>query len=399
MSASPLPYWRLSSFYFWYYAVIGGFTPYIAQWLHGLGQEAMAISALMALWYATRIIAPAVWSAQTSTSNHPIRWLRAGALLSLLGFAGFLIVEDFIALFAVMLVFSFFFNAIMPQFEAITLDTLGERRGNYGWLRVWGSVGFILVTLGYGWLIERYGSSVLPALMLPLFAATAISAFVNRMPAVTHHDESPRISTWSALRRPGVAVFLCVAMLMQIGFGPYYVFFTLYLGQHGHGTDTIGVLWALGVLAEIGLFLLAPRLLHRYGPVWLLLLCLGVTTLRWLMTALYPQSLALMLGMQLLHALSFGIFHACSMQLVTHYFPGRLSAQGQALLYAISSGIGGVIGAGLAGLAWELGGGLAAFAFAAIASAAGFALALKLRLPSTAAAGGLSDAAAMAREG
>jgi PPP family 3-phenylpropionic acid transporter len=295
-----------------------------------------------------------------------------------------------------MLFFSFFCNAIMPQFEAITLDTLGERRADYGRLRVWGSVGFILVTLGYGWLIERYGSSVLPALMLPLFLATAISAFANRMPAIEHHDDSPHDGTLSVLRRPGVAAFLCVAMLMQIGFGPYYVFFTLYLGQNGHGTDTIGVLWALGVLAEIGLFLLAPRLLRRYGPLSLLLLCLGVTALRWLMTALYPQSLALMLALQLLHALSFGIFHACCMQLMTYYFPGRLTAQGQALLYAISSGIGGVLGAGLAGLAWELGGGLAAFSFAAVASAAGFALALKLRLPATATP--VSDAPRMASE-
>lgn len=380
----PLPYWRLSSFYFWYYAALGGFTPYFAQWLHDLGQPAAAISALMALWYATRVFAPTVWSAITARSPAPIHWLRAGALLTLLGFAGFLFASRFPALFAVMLVFSFFCNAIMPQFEAITLDTLGPRRADYGRLRVWGSIGFILVTLGYGWLLQQHGSSWLPALMLPLFAATAGSAFINRMPpAVDHPHDDAQGSAGQALKRPGVAAFLTVAMLMQIGFGPFYVFFTLYLGESGHGTATIGALWALGVLAEIALFISAPVLLRKHGAITLLLFCLGVTTLRWLTVAFAPHSIALMAVAQLLHALSFGIFHASCMQMVGHYFPGRLSSHGQALLYSIGSGIGGVLGAALAGAAWEIGGGRASFVMAALAAAAGFIIALRLRLPET----------------
>jgi MFS transporter, PPP family, 3-phenylpropionic acid transporter len=383
MSAPPpLPYWRLSSFYFCYYAALGGFTPYFAQWLHDLGQPALAISGLMALWYTTRVFAPAVWSTLTTRSAAPIRWLRAGALLTLVGFAGFLFASRFPALFAVMLVFSFFCNAIMPQFEAITLDTLGPRRADYGRLRVWGSIGFILVTLGYGWLLQRHGSGWLPALMLPLFAATAGSAFLNRMPAgIDHSHDEAHGSAWQALRRPGVPAFLAVAMLMQIGFGPFYVFFTLYLGQNGHGTATIGALWALGVLAEIALFISAPALLRKHGPITLLLVCLGVTTARWTLVAFAPHSIPLMAVAQLLHALSFGIFHASCMQLVSYYFPGRLSTHGQALLYSIGSGVGGVIGAALAGAAWEIGGGRASFLLAAIVAAAAFVIALRLRLP------------------
>jgi PPP family 3-phenylpropionic acid transporter len=384
MTARPLPYWRLSSFYFWYYAALGGFTPYFAQWLHDLGQDATAISALMALWYATRVVAPALWSAATARVAHPIRWLHAGAVLTLLGFAGFLGARSFVALLAVMLFFSFFCNAIMPQFEALTLDTLGPRRAEYSRLRVWGSIGFILVTLGYGALLERFGSGLLPALMLPLFAAVAVSAFANRMPAsAPHHDAHLPGSAWQALRGPGAMLFLAVAMLMQIGFGPYYVFFTLYLDQQGLGTDVIGGLWALGVLAEIVLFVFAPALLRRFGPIALLLLCLGTTAVRWGLTALFPDSLWVMIPLQLLHALSYGVFHAACMQLIGAYFPGRLTAQGQALLYAVSSGVGGVIGSALAGASWKLGGGIACFGLGAVAAAAGFVLALRLRSPET----------------
>jgi PPP family 3-phenylpropionic acid transporter len=382
MPHPPLPYWRLSSFYFWYYAVIGGFTPYFAQWLHDLGQDAIAISVMLGLWYATRVLAPPIWSSLTATSAHPLRWLQAGAIRTGVGLAGFLLAREFAALFAVMLVFSFFCNAIMPQFEALTLDTLRDRREDYGRIRVWGSIGFIFVTLGYGGLIQHLGSAWLPGLMLPLFAATAISAFVNREAPDSprlHATASPRI--WTHLRRPGVPTFLAVALLMQVGFGPYYVFFTLFLAAHGHGTDTIGALWALGVLAEIALFLLTPALLRRHSPIHLLLLCLGATALRWLLTAIFPDSLAALLALQLLHALSFGVFHACCMQLIAAYFPGRLSAQGQALMYAVSSGFGGVIGSLLAGAAWKVGGGTACFVFGAVAALAGFVLALRLRIP------------------
>jgi PPP family 3-phenylpropionic acid transporter len=87
MPHPPLPYWRLSSFYFWYYAALGGFTPYFAQWLHDRGQDAFAISVLLSLWYATRIFAPTTWNALATRSPQPLRWLRGGANLTLAGCA------------------------------------------------------------------------------------------------------------------------------------------------------------------------------------------------------------------------------------------------------------------------------------------------------------------------
>ena len=173
-------------------------------------------------------------------------------------------------------------------------------------------------------------------------------------------------------------------MLTQIGFGPYYVFFTLHLSAHGHGTDTIGALWALGVLAEILIFLFAPNLLRRFRVQHLLLACLAATVLRWGATAVFAGSLWVLVPLQLLHALSFGAFHACCMQLVTVYFPGRLSGHGQALLYSLGSGAGGVIGSIAAGAAWKGGGGLAAFVFGALATAAAFVVAMRLREPAQA---------------
>jgi PPP family 3-phenylpropionic acid transporter len=88
-------------------------------------------------------------------------------------------------------------------------------------------------------------------------------------------------------------------------------------------------------------------------------------------TALFASHLPVMFGAQMLHAFGFAIFHACCMRQMSEFFPGKRAAAGQSLLYGFSSGVGGVLGAGMSALMWEWAGGRAAF----LASAAAAALA------------------------
>jgi MFS transporter, PPP family, 3-phenylpropionic acid transporter len=360
----PLPYWRLSSFYFWYFAIIGAFSPYFARWLHEIGLSGLAIGGMIALWYGSRVIAPPAWSLLCSGAAKPHRWLHLGAFAALLSFALFLYVRELWQLLLAMALFGFFANAIMPQFEAITLSRLGSRRDSYGRIRLWGSVGFLLIAVGYGPLLDRVGNQMLPLLMLPLLLATLLSALFNR--SFNEPPDASLPSLRTVLQRPEVRRFLLLALLMQTAFGPFYVFYTIHLDAHGHSGRTIGMLWGLGVLAEIGLFLLMPRLFARLDTGSVLRLCLLASVLRWAMVALMPGSLPLMAGAQLIHALSFGAFHAASMRRIAEYFPGRLGQHGQGLLYGFSSGLGGVLGALLAGLLWQPFGGLGAFLAAAV---------------------------------
>jgi MFS transporter, PPP family, 3-phenylpropionic acid transporter len=372
----PLPYWRLSSFYFWYFAIIGAFSPYFARWLKELGLSGVAIGSVMALWYGSRIVSPPLWSMLCARSPTPERWLHRGALLATLSFAGFLFARDYWALIAVMAAYGFFANAIMPQFEAMTLARLGPRRAEYGRIRAWGSAGFLIVASGYGPLLDAVGNHALPLLMLPLLAATVVSAFVNRAAPDLQLDPAiPRLG--DVLRRADVRNFLLVVLLMQTAFGPFYVFFTIHLGEHGHGGSIIGLLWGLGVLAEIGLFMLIPRFLARLDAGAILRFCIAVSILRWAVVALWPGSLPLMIGAQLLHALGFGAFHAACMVRVAEFFPGRLGQHGQGLLYGFSSGIGGVLGALMAGSLYQQGGGMAAFLGGAAVCGLAFVLAMR----------------------
>lgn len=351
---------RFAIFYFCYYAALGAYTPYIGRWVDALGHGGYVVGGMLSIWYGTRIVGPPLWSALVQRSSKPGQWFVAGALLTLICFAGFTLTTTVHQLFAVMTVFGLFYNALMPQFEAMTLLALGARRNDYGRIRLWGSVGFLVVAGSYGWLLDQVGSARFPWVTLPLFVLMVAAAWPHRSDAPPQHTED--ISDAGHLwKRPGVRRFLLVALLMQLGFGAFYVFYTLHMQQHGHSGSAIGALWALGVAIEIAMFWKVPSLIERFGAPRLMSFCIGITVLRWVVTAVFADSLAIMAAAQMLHAFGFAVFHACCMRQMTEFFPGRRAAAGQSLLYGFSSGLGGVLGALLAALMWDLDHGRAAF--------------------------------------
>ncbi|MEO6104696.1 MAG: MFS transporter [Pseudoxanthomonas sp.] len=363
---------RLSSFYFAYYAALGAFTPYWSLYLESRGISVAAISVLMSLWYATRIVAPSTWTTLASRSARPIRWLHVGCLLTLASFAAFLLPLDFTGLFVAMCAFCFFYNAVMPQFESITMSHLAARSDRYGRIRVWGSIGFILVVSSYGLLLDRLGVGTLPWLMLPLMAGLLVSSYNNRYahPVEEIRDEH-HVGFRARLRQPPVIAFFVAAFLAQVSFGPYYTFFSIYLSEHHYSASMLGGFWTIGVMAEIGIFFLSSRIFRRWDAGKVLTFALATAALRWWATALWPDNIPIMVLAQLTHALNFGAFFAAVMQLLVRFFPGRMNGHGQGVFYGLSSGVGGVVGALTAGQLWHLGGNVAFLAsgcFATIAA-------------------------------
>ncbi|HQV72989.1 MAG: MFS transporter [Dokdonella sp.] len=365
-----IPTARLASFYFAYYAALGAFNPYWALYLKGLGQDVAAISILMSLWYGTRIFAPSAWSALAARSAQPILWLRMGSVLTVASFTLFSVPHDFTVLFVVMCVFCFVYNAIMPQFESITLSHLVGRSERYGRIRVWGSIGFVVVVAVFGVLLDYLPVTALPWLMLPFFVAMAIASFFNdygRPPVAVTDTEST--SFIARLRRPEVIAFFIVALLMQISFGPYYTFYSIYLDEHGYRTSALGIYWSIGVIVEILVFAFSVRIFRRWNAATVLIVSLIAASLRWAMIALWPDNAILMAFAQTLHALSFAAFFAASMQFLVLYFPGRQNGHAQGIYYGFSSGIGGVLGALLSGQVWQATGGETAFMLGSVTAA------------------------------
>jgi PPP family 3-phenylpropionic acid transporter len=274
------------------------------------------------------------------------------SLLAALAFAGVFAGRGYWWLAFVMSAFSFFWNASLPQLEATTMNHLGSETRRYSRIRLWGSVGFILTVAGLGPLLDRYGPGLLPAVLLALFTAIWLSSLAVPESA-SEHGKPAQEPLRRVLGRPMVVSLFSVCFLMQASHGPYYTFFTIYLENFGYSRTSIGQLWALGVIAEIGIFMFMPRLLSRFGARHLLLVATGLTSLRWLMIAVFPMHVGLIGLAQTLHAGSFGLYHAVSIHLVHRLFTGIHQGRGQALYSSVSFGAGGAVGSLASGYLWE----------------------------------------------
>lgn len=367
----PLMYWRLSGFYLFYFASLGALIPYWGLYLKSLGFDSVEIGELIAILMATKIVAPNVWGWIADHTGQRMKIVRMASLLAAIAFAGVYFGTGFWWLAAVITVFSFFWNASLPQFEATTMNHLGEHTHGYSSIRLWGSVGFILAVASLGPLLGHYGNALLPHVLILLFVLIWLSSLSVPESAAGHLplDQEPLTQV---LRRPVVLSLLLVCFLVQASHGPYYAFFSIYLENYGYSTARIGQLWALGVVAEIGVFLFMPVLLPRFGARRLLLAAVALTTLRWLLIAGYAENLGIILLAQCLHAASFGLYHAVVIFLVHRLFTGVHQGRGQALYSSLSFGAGGAAGSLVSGYLWNSASPEAVYLMAACASALAF---------------------------
>lgn len=369
-------YPRLSTHYFFYFAVLGALMPYLGLYFQSLSFTPIEIGQLMGVLLATKVVAPNVWGWLADRSGLSIKWVRLATGLTVVTAAGLLIFESYWTLFFTILLFSFFWHASLPQFESYTFNCLGEQKDRYGLIRLWGSVGFITAVLLIGWQIDHFGVSVLPWDLLALMILVWLTAFLVRDgKPKTHLINSDGFAT--ILKRPEVWTLLLVSFFMQLSHGTYYAFFTIQLNELGYDKTLIAWLWAIGVISEIAVFFFMVALFKAYPVRTLILLSLGLTLLRWLMTGYLADYLGWMLLSQLLHAASFGLFHAAAIHLIDRYFQGRHHGKGQAVFAASSHGLGGALGMLLAGYAWTWGHAELAYGFSALFILIAFGLAYR----------------------
>ena len=372
MSLARGDYWRLSTFYLFYFALLGAIVPFWGLFLKSEGFDEVTIGTLMAVLMGTRIVAPNLWGWLADRSGQRLRIIRLGALMTLVAFSGAFWAETFWHWALLMFGFSFFWNAVLPQFEVITLHALGSDRHGYSRVRLWGSVGFILTVLGLGWLFDWLAIEALVPILWGLMLLVWLAALWVRAPAIKQQLGPSQSGFWETLKRPEVQGFFLVCLLIQLSHGPYYSFYSIYISEQGYDNSQIGLLWALGVIAEVLLFVVMPRLLRRTGLRRMLLLGMAICCLRWLMIALLADQLWAVLLAQTLHAVTFGCLHAAGIALVHHFFPAQCQGQGQALYSSFGFGVGGALGAFLSGLIWSHFDGSVMFLFAAIAALLGW---------------------------
>ncbi len=366
------PYWRLSSFYFFYFASLGALIPYWSLYLKSLDYSARSIGILMAMIPATKIFAPYLWGWLADHTRHPITIIRLANLLAVVTFAGVFVDTGFVWLALVLLGFSFFWNSSLPLFEAMTLNHLGDDEHKYSVVRLWGSLGFIMMVVLLGEYFDLTSIDHAPVVIVILLAGILLVSLIVPERLSTHHEGQLPIG--HVIRQPVVMAFLLVCFLMLMSHGPYYTFYSIYLEDHGYSRGMIGLLWAIGVMAEIIVFLMMHRLLCTVGVRRLLLVSFVLTALRWLLIGFFVDNLSVLFFAQLFHAFSFGVFHAVSISLVHRFFTGQHQGRGQALYASLSFGAGGAAGSLISGLLWDQIAHATLFALAAAVAVLAFAI-------------------------
>jgi PPP family 3-phenylpropionic acid transporter len=369
-----IPYWRLSGFYFFYFATVGTFLPYWSLYLKDSGFNPVQIGEFFALLGGTRIIAPMLcgWIAD-HTGKH-LRIIRITSFLTALLFAGFLYAHGYFWFALITIAFGMFWNSTLPQFEAVTLYHLKDQAHRYSRIRLWGSIGFIVAVLGVGQMLDHQ-----PFVIIPIAVTTSMTLIwlVSLMTPTIHtpHQETAAVGIMQIMKSPELWAFLVVYMLLQLAHSPYYVFYSIYLKNQQYTASLTGFLWALAVFAEIVLFIYMRRVLKRFSLRTILLVSILLSVVRWLMIGWCVDYFWLLLFAQLLHAATFGGAHVAAIHLVHLYFGDRHQGKGQALYASLTFGLGGMLGSYYSGYYWESLGPEVVYSMAAVFCSIAFVIA------------------------
>lgn len=343
--------------YLFYLGHLGIIAPYLGVFLDGRGLSSESIGQLVAIMTVSRLIAPNLWASLADKSGKGLLIIRIGSFIALMSFLMLFVLQGFWGIALGLILSIGFWTSILPQLEQLALATMQGDSTRYSRVRLWGSVGFIMMSVVCGILIDWRGSEMIlwcsSAMLACLFG---VSHFLSQPPQQAQVVKKGG-SIWKLVSGKSFIFFILAMMLLQMSFGPYYSFFALYMRDLGFSGQQTGWIISLGVAAEIVLFLIAGKLLGKMGIKNALMLCLFATSIRWMILAMWPSSLVLLLSSQLIHALSFAFAHTAAIQFVHQYFGEQFQSRGQALYVSISYGLGGAIGSFIAGQLWLQGAG------------------------------------------
>jgi PPP family 3-phenylpropionic acid transporter len=373
---------RLATVYATFFLFNGIQMPYLPAWLAGRGLDAREIGIVLAVPMLARILAVPLATRLVDRHAEVEIAAAAAATLSAAAYAVMGFAYGFAAILATYAAISVLSSPVLPLADSLGLRGLKARGLAYGPVRLWGSVAFIVANLAGGLVLGSWGAGALVWALTAALAATAVAAW--RLPraadssgAVAHATIGAGDSGGSGLWRSGTFVATVVgASLIQASHAVLYGFATLQWSSIGIDGTTIGLLWALGVVAEIVLFAGSARVVARVGAANMILIGGIGAVVRWTAMGFDPP-VFLLPALQFLHALSFGATHLGAMDMLSQLAHRKGGATAQGDFAAVQGGTFAAAMGASGGLVAAFGS-AAYFAMAAIA-AAGFAIALGAR--------------------
>jgi PPP family 3-phenylpropionic acid transporter len=336
---------RLSLFYGAIFLLIGFHLPYFPVWLNWRGLSPGEIGIILSAPLAVRIfITPAISFCADRIGNRRLVLILL-AWGSLCGLFLFTFAYGFWAILSVAILASLFWTSIMPVTEAVAMDGVRRAGHDYGRIRLWGSLTFIAASFGGGIGLQYWGAPAALWLMIGATACIVITAHLlprpagkGRLKAATAQPQIRVKNAVSLMRSPLFLLFLFATGLVQSAHAVYYAFGTIHWQSLNISPGVIGSLWAVGVIAEILLFMFSGRVVRSLGTTNLICLAALAAVIRWTITAFSPP-LWLLFPTQVLHGLTFGAAHLGAVHFISDAVPEEASGTAQGLYAACSAGI------------------------------------------------------------
>jgi len=337
--------WRLGFLYAALFLVVGCYLPYLPVWLHWRKLDADEIAVLLAAPLFTRILFTPVISFAADRVGGRRTILIALAWGSLLSFLLLWAASGFWQMLLASVVLAVNWTTIMPLIETVAVTGIRTGALDYGRVRLWGSLSFIVASLGSGLIIGKIGPEVVLPLLVAATALMVVGAhllpreFGERRPSAPAVLRGLKLAdAFNLVRAPLFLLFLLAASLIQASHALYYSFGTLNWRAQGIPDGAIGMLWSVGVVAEVALFAVSGRVIAYCGTARLLMLAGLAATVRWGVMAIDPPLWATAL-LQTLHAMSFGAAHLAAIHFLTHAVPEDRAATAQGLYAAMVAGL------------------------------------------------------------
>ncbi len=334
----------LALFYFFYFAIIAVHIIFLPKVLSGIGYTPSEIGIIFAAAPLIRFIIPFAFIKGVQLNQKIFNYSLI--LLALSALAFYPALNSFYALLSANIGLGIGLSLILPFIEVIALEKVGKER--YGKVRLYGSVGFILVSLVLVKFLQTPHTAIIYLIIMVM--ATALFGYLIARYDTAH---TPAINATSSSSFSMLSHWRLWAglLLMQISFGAFYNFFTIYETERGLSLDMTIYLWSFGVIVEIIMLYFQGPLLKK-NLLGILQFTTAFTALRWLLLFLYPTDITLLFVSQSIHALSFALFHSAAISyLFTLYAHKKLAQQ---FFFGISYGLGGFIGAIGAGYIYEI---------------------------------------------
>ena len=365
MTCGPGP--RVALFLGAYFAAnaVNGFMP---LWFADRGLSPAAIGQILSIASLLRVLAGPQWGSVADRIGKRRPVLTGAAVVASSMALLYLPLGGFLPLLLVAAGQGIASSAINPLIDSLALSLARQGLMEYGPVRSVGSATFMLATAAAGWLMNMFGSTLIPWLLAIGYGSCAV--FSRWLPEAATPPAAPRAFAGIALFRiPAFRLAVGSTALIQGAHAAYYGFAALFWRSQGISDRTIGLLIAEGIIVEILLFARGRRVIERLGPAGLTACAAAASIIRWSITALGPP-MPVLIVIQILHAATFAMQHLSAMLVLGRSIPPERAATAQALHAALGYGAPGGLMMLLSGFLYARYGGLTFLAMAVIGGSA-----------------------------